>query len=286
MKTRIIQHEPDNRRTETVAGPPSSGAGGWIKRHRLTTFFVLAYVFAWWSWPLYQFDIWPRQAFNAVGALLAAVVVIAVADGKAGFADLGRRMIQWRVPWYYYAFALLLPVALRAVITLVNDAPAPDWSELSWTSFALWFLVRLVNPLDGPMAEEPAWRGFAVPRMQRRTSPLVTAAILGVLVAGWHLPLVGDTGWIGILSTFSITFVYVWLFNRTGGSVLLVLLFHNAQGFVTFSDLGYTGAGLARQQLLEFVAWTLVALVLVVADRKIWRTAPTEALYPSTGDPR
>jgi len=286
MKTRIIQHEPDNRRTETISGTTPSGASGWIKRHRLITFFVLAYVFAWWSWPLYQFDIWPRQAFNAIGALLAAIVVIAVADGKAGFADLGRRMIRWRVPWYYYAFALLVPMALRAVITLVNDAPSPDWANLGWTSFALWFLVRLVNPLDGPLAEEPAWRGFAIPRMQQRHSPLATAAILGVLVAGWHLPLVGDTGWIGILTTFSITFVYTWLFNRTGGSVLLVLLFHSAQGFITFSDLGYTGAALARQQLLEFFAWTLIALVLVVADRKVWRTAPAEAVYPYTGDSR
>jgi uncharacterized protein len=286
MKTRVIQDGPDNRATTPLPGATRPGLVGWVRRHRLIAFFVLAYVFAWWSWPLNQFDIWPRQTFHAVGALLAAIVVIAVAEGRAGFRDLGRRMIRWRVPWYYYAFALLLPVALRAVITLVNDAPSPDWLSLSWTSFALWFLVRLVNPLDGPMAEEPAWRGFAVPRMQRRTSPLVTAAILGVLVAGWHLPLIDDTGWIGILSTFSITFVYVWLFNRTGGSVLLVLLFHNAQGFVTFSDLGYTGAGLARQQLLEFVAWTLVALVLVVADRKIWRTAPDEAIYPSTGDTR
>jgi hypothetical protein len=50
--------------------------------------------------------------------------------------------------------------------------------------------VRLVNPMDGPLGEEPGWRGFAVPRMQARTSPLVTAVILGVLVAGWQLPLV------------------------------------------------------------------------------------------------
>jgi membrane protease YdiL (CAAX protease family) len=195
-------------------------------------------------------------------------------------------MIRWRVPWYYYAFALLVPVALRAVTTLINDAPAPDWAHLSWTSFGLWFLVRLINPLDGPLAEEPSFRGFAVPRMQEKMSPLAAAAVLGVLVAGWHLPLVGDTGWIGIGSTFIITFVYVWLFNRTGGSVLLVLLFHNAQGFVTMSDLGYQGAGLARQQLLEFFAWTVVALTLVVADRSAWRAKdarPTIPPPPSTG---
>jgi membrane protease YdiL (CAAX protease family) len=278
MKTRVIQNEPD-RTTAPLPGPTRPGLAGWVRRHRLITFFVLAYALAWWSWPLYQYDIWPRQAFNAIGALLAAIVVIAVAEGRAGFRDLGKRMIRWRVPWYYYAFALLLPVVLRAATTVVNDAPAPDWTNLSWSSFALAFLIRLVNPMDGPLAEEPSWRGFAVPRLQMTRSPLVSAAVLGVLVALWHLPLVGDTGWIGIATTFTITFVYVWLFNRTGGSVLLVLLFHNAQGFVTMPDLGYTGDALARQQLLEFIGWTVVALVLVIADRAAWRTAPEAAVY-------
>jgi hypothetical protein len=85
MKTRVIQDEPGSRR----AGPTTkTGLAGWITEHRLISFFVLAYVLAWWSWPLYQFDIWPRQAFNAIGALIAAVIVIAVAEGKAGFRDL------------------------------------------------------------------------------------------------------------------------------------------------------------------------------------------------------
>jgi uncharacterized protein len=278
MKTRVIQNEPE-RRTTPVETTPRTGLRGWVRDHRLTTFFVLAFVLAWWSWPLYEWDIWPRQQFQAIGALIAAVVVIALAEGRAGFLDLGKRMIRWRVPWYYYAFALLLPLAVRAVATLVNDAPSPDWVNLSWTSFGLWFLVRLINPMDGPMAEEPAWRGFAVPRLQAQRSPLASAAILGVLIALWHLPLVGDTGWIGIVTTFVITFVYVWLFNRTGGSVLLVLLFHNAQGFVTMPDLGYTGDGLARQEMLEFVAWCIVAIVLIVADRAAWRTAPPAAVY-------
>jgi membrane protease YdiL (CAAX protease family) len=277
MKTRVIQDEPDSHRRAHVTRP--AGLAGWIRSHRLITFFVLAFVLAWWSWPLYQWDIWPRQEFQAVGALLAALIVIAVADGRAGFRDLGRRIIRWRVPWYFYAFALVLPVVLRFAVTLVNSAPTPDWAQLGWTSFALSFLIRLVNPLDGPMAEEPAWRGFAVPRMQAQRSPLATAVLLGVLVALWHLPLIGDTGAIGIVTTFVITIVYVWLFNRTGGSVLLVLLFHNAQGFVTFGDVGYRDADLSRQQLLEFVAWSLVALALVVFDRAAWRTPPSSVVY-------
>ena len=271
MKTQIIQTNPDPG--------TRGGARGLIRKHRLVTFFVLAFVLAWWSWPLAQFDIWPRQEFHAIGALVAAIVVIAVADGRAGFIDLGKRMIRWRVKWYFYAFALLVPLGVQVVMSTMNDAWSPDWLHLSWSAFALSFLIRLVNPMDGPMAEEPSWRGFAVPHLQALRSPLVSAAILGVLVALWHLPLVGHTGWIGLATTFVITFVYVWLFNRTGGSVLLVLLFHNAQGFATMTDLGYAGEALARQQLLEFFAWTAVALVLIVADRGAWRTAPPAAIY-------
>jgi membrane protease YdiL (CAAX protease family) len=279
MKTRVIQNEPDYRPTTPVVPAARTGVRGWVRDHRLVTFFVLAFVLAWWSWPLYQWDIWPRQAFQAVGALIAAVVVIALADGRPGFLDLGKRMIRWRVPWYYYAFALLVPLLVRWSMTLLNDAPSPDWLNLSWTGFGLWFLVRLINPLDGPLAEEPAWRGFAVPRLQAQHPPLVSAAILGVLVALWHLPLIGDTGWVGIVTTFTITFVYVWLFNRTGGSVLLVLLFHSAQGFITMGDLGYRGDGLARQQLLEGIAWAVIALALIVFDRPAWRRAPDAAIY-------
>jgi hypothetical protein len=101
-------------------------------------------------------------------------------------------------------------------------------------------------------------------------------------VALWHLPLVGYTGWVGIAGTFSITIVYVWLFNRTGGSVLLVLLFHNARGFVTMGDLRYGGADLARQELIEFVAWTVVAATLVVLDRAAWRHGFARTTTPSS----
>jgi membrane protease YdiL (CAAX protease family) len=267
MKTKIIQSGPGVRE-------PGRRPAEWIRRHRLVSFFGLAYLLAWWSWPLAQFGIWPRQEFNAVGALLAAVIVIAVAEGRAGFRDLGRRMIRWRVPWYFYAFALLLPVVLRFATAAVGGPPAPDWTGLAWAGLGLAFLVRLVNPLDGPLAEEPAWRGFAVPRMQVTHGPLWTAAVLGVLVALWHLPLIGDVGPAGILTTFSITFVYAWLFNRTGGSVLLTLLFHDAQGFLTMNDLGYHGADLARQEWLEFLAWSLVAVALIALDRSAWRSAP------------
>jgi hypothetical protein len=52
MKTQIIQSGPGGRRSRR-------GVAAWIRRHRLISFFV-------------------------VGALLAAIIVIAVAEGKIG----------------------------------------------------------------------------------------------------------------------------------------------------------------------------------------------------------
>lgn len=290
MKTRVIQDDshddPSDHSGHSARGTDTAASGpvSWIRNHRLTTFFVLSYVLGWWAWLLHLVGIWPEEMFFAVAPLVSAIIVIAVADGLAGFRDLGARIIRWRVPWYWYAIAIGLPLAVRFAGVLFNTtaggAADPDWGGIAWTSVAMAFLLRLVNPMDGPVGEEPAWRGFAVPHLQAMRSPLVSAAILGVLVAGWHLPLVfiDDIGAIGLVTTFTITFVYVWLFNHTRGSVLLVLLFHCAQGAPQMADLGFTGADLTRQQWVECVIWTVVAIGLVVLDRAAWRTAPAAAV--------
>jgi uncharacterized protein len=292
MKTRVIQDEPDEAQPATIRPDEqiaTSGIRSWIKDHRLVTFFVLSYALAWWAWPLYGLGIFSELMFFAIGPLLAALIVIAIAEGRPGFRDLGSRIIRWRVAWYWYAVAVGFPLAVRFVTAMVNvgpgGAPAPEWTDLAWSSFALAFLVRLVNPMDGPLGEEPGWRGFALPRMQARTSPLVTAVILGVLVAGWHLPLVvaDDLGPIGLVSTFSITIFYVWLFNHARGSVLLTLIAHSTQGSITMSDLGFVGADLSRQEWLECVAWSIVAIGVIVLDRAAWQKAPREAVYLDEG---
>jgi membrane protease YdiL (CAAX protease family) len=292
MKTRVIQDEPDEAQPAAVTTDEqiaSSGLKSWVKKHRLVTFFVLSYALAWWTWPLYGLRIWPEQTFFAVGPLLAALIVIAVAEGRPGFRDLGSRIIRWRVAWYWYAVAIGFPLAVRFLAAMVNvgpgGAPTPEWTDLAWTSFAIAFLVRLVNPMDGPLGEEPGWRGFALPRMQARNSPLISAMILGVLVAGWHLPLVfaDDLGPIGLVSTFSITIFYVWLFNHARGSVLLTLIAHSAQGAMTMGDLGFVGADLSRQEWLECVAWSIVAIGVIVLDRAAWHKAPREAVYRDEG---
>jgi hypothetical protein len=104
----------------------------------------------------------------------------------------GLRMIRWRVRWYWYVVAIGPPPAIHGLTVLLNQAAGVDIPRQGFSSIAgllLIFGVRLINPLDGPIGEEPGWRGFALPGLQATRSPLVSTAILGVLVTIWHLPL-------------------------------------------------------------------------------------------------
>ena len=108
--------------------------------------------------------------------------------------------------------------------------------------------------------------------------------MLGAVVALWHLPLVavGQLAPIGLVATFAITLVYVWLFNHTGGSVLLVLVFHVAQGTVSYAALGYTGDDAGRMDWITGALWCLIAAGLVIGDRTGWRVAPATARADSS----
>ncbi|RSM50850.1 CPBP family intramembrane metalloprotease [Amycolatopsis balhimycina DSM 5908] len=264
----------------------------WTRRHRLTVFFGLAFAVSWWAWPFYVAGIAPTPFF-ACGPVLAAIAVIAVADGRAGYRDLFARLTHWRVGWTWWAVAVAGPLAVLAVAVVANvtiwQAPAPDFGSLAWADIGLFAALRFVNPLDGPIGEEPGWRAYALPRLQAKWSPLRAGATLGVVVALWHLPLVtsGMLAPFGLAVTFAITLVYVWLVNRTGGSALMAVVFHVTQGAVSSAALGFTGADADRMGWLTGVLWCVIAVGLVTTDRAAWRTASGSAVTrPSRGRAR
>jgi hypothetical protein len=235
-----------------------------VNQHPIITFFVLAYALAW--------GLVPFGSFGAFGPLVAALIVIPLTQGWAGLRELGSRIIRWRVRWYWYAVALGLPLAVHlatAGLNVAAGAGVPSLTFTSLTTFLLVFAVRLVNPTDGPLGENPGWQGFALPGLQGfGSSPLLATMIVAPLVSLWHLPLffMEDGGLQpsilvgGLVTTVAVTFWYNWLFNRTGGSVLLVILAHDLEGSIQ-AEIGWIYMGV----------WCAVAIGLVVFDLRAWR---------------
>ena len=82
-----------------------------MKKHRLVAFFVLAYLLTWWIYPLLKFS--PLLGiFGLFGPALAAIIMAAVTEGKAGVMALLGRIVLWRVGLQWYALALGLPTVL------------------------------------------------------------------------------------------------------------------------------------------------------------------------------
>ena len=256
-----------------------------MKRHPLVAFFVLAYALSWWAWIPYAMGVFgaPIAGF---GPFLAALLVLALTEGRAGVVGLIRRMVRWRVGVGWYAVALLLPAAVAGLATLLNlglGAEPPSAAAVGrWTSIFGTLAFLLVVPGAGGAWEEPGWRGYAVPRMQARWSALTTALVLGVLIAGWHLPLIltGEVHYADVVSIMGATVVINWLFNHVRGSVLLIMLLHATNNAVSgsyFSPL-FTGADSARQAWLLAAIWCAVAVgvVLVGGPRDLSRTRPRE----------
>jgi uncharacterized protein len=242
-----------------------------VRRHPLVTFFVLAYALSWWAWILYALGVFPNP-IASFGPFLAALVVLALTEGKPGIGRLFRRMVRWRVSPVWYALALLLPAVLAGIAAALNvllGAQPPSPAQVgAWPQLLPTFAVLLLVPGFGGAWEEPGWRGYAVPRLQRGRSALVASLILGVLIAGWHLPLMvaGEIHYSDIVLILAAMIVVNWVFNNAKGSVLIVMLLHAANNTVSggyFSPM-FSGADSVRQSWLLALVWGVMA-VLVIA---------------------
>jgi uncharacterized protein len=85
-----------------------------------------------------------------------------------------------------------------------------------------------------PLGEEVGWRGYALPALQGRNNTLLASVVLGVIWTLWHLPLFfnpatsysNTTFWVFMVFLLPFPIVYTWIFNSTGGSVLMAMILH------------------------------------------------------------
>ena len=248
------------------------------QRHPLMTFFVLAYGLSWGNYALPR--IWPNFPFLfPYGPLLAALIVASVTQGTDGLKNLLGRCLRWRVKLKWYLAALFVPVAITLAAVLLNillDAPMAKGAKLGpWYSLFILFPMALV---DAPLGEETGWRGYALPRLPAWRSPLANSLILGVLVAGWHMPIALGAPSIEayLIGTIASAVVTNWVYFNSHESALLAILYHTAQnaigGFYFFRV--FSGADLVRLWWLSAIVLCMVVVVVVLVSGPNLRHQP------------
>ena len=235
----------------TRAGTGSSAVNArfrWLSEHRLLAFVLLAYGI---SWSLLIGGFFGTRAgllnpdgqlvslinqIAAAGPLIAALTIIALTTGRSGLADLGRSLVRWRVNPVWYAFVFLgVPLLMLAALAIIYQGDLVSGVADKWPLFyTQWPLGVLMIAVVTGLAEEPGWRGFAQPTANRMYQPLIAALVVSLIWAAWHLPnaLFGPSlteSATHFVATVVNGFVLAWVYNSTGGSVLLVMLVHGAQ---------------------------------------------------------
>lgn len=252
-----------------------------LREHRaVIRFFLLTYVISWALWsPMVLIGAENRllQIAGTFGPTLAALLLTAHESGRHGVRHLLRRFLLWRVGmrWYLFAFlstASIVLAALGIFVALGGEQPQFNDPRQIYLVLVVFAYVLLLSVLG----EEAGWRGYALPRLQARQSALAASLVIGLIWGLWHLPLFWIEGnfhqtlplSLFVLQDVALAIVMTWLYNSTGGSLLLVSLFHAASnttlGVLPILPMD-TGGDLAPLWIAVILLW-VVAAVIVVAN--------------------
>jgi membrane protease YdiL (CAAX protease family) len=265
-----------------------------IRNNKLVTYVAITFLFSWACWlsifndlkpSLFEFD-QHTLIFFLLGAYAPSIVALILTlylDGPGAVKQLLKRLIMWRVGFSWNFLALIVgPViyTLAIIIYAGNGGflGAVNSGLLPWIPVVFLFSILL-----GPLAEELGWRGFVLPCLDAKNKFILTSIIIGLIWGAWHIPLfwavIGTSvsGFpvtiqsVGLffLAAIGTSFFYVWMFNKTMGSVFIAVLIHlswNASGNITsmlFPDMN------ASQKLELFnypvaIVWAILLTSAVV----------------------
>jgi membrane protease YdiL (CAAX protease family) len=257
---------------------------GWrksLRRHDVLLFMLATLILTWVIWV-------PRAMGIQVGMVgllwtwipaVAALGCAAVLYGRAGVGDLRRRLLLWRVNWWWYPAVLLGPLVFALIVAgiavLVGeswDAALPPAMKLSIPVLGLTLLILIIT--DG-LGEELGWRGYLLPRLLIRHRAISASLILGLYWWLWHLPLVWTAGaaiegqplWLLLADLMAKSLIFTYVFLGTRGSVLIAILLHASTNLFAMSPpLGADG-GLTLPLVALGLKWVLAAALFARLPR-------------------
>ena len=250
----------------------------------LVGFFLLTFALTWTAWlgPA-ALGAAGKSGFFALGGpvfllgvfapAFVALALTAYSEGRPGVARLLARIGRWRAGAHLYLFAISYMAATKLFAALIHRMAMGAWPSFGETPLLLMLGAILVSTWV-QAGEEVGWRGYALPRLATHLGLRGASVLLGVIWALWHLPLFflhgsgsdGQSFPIYLLHATALSVAMSWLYWKTRGSLLLVMLMHasvnNTTGIV---PAAVPGAVDPMSFEGTVVAWATVAVSSAVA---------------------
>jgi membrane protease YdiL (CAAX protease family) len=253
----------------------------------LIPFFLLTYAASWIFFVAVAATSGPTlgllpNALVTLGAYMPSVVALALTwrrEGEPGVRRLVDHAFRWNVAVRWYVFALGYTIAIKLTAALLLRALIGAWPRFETGQLALIpFAIAFSTPFQA--GEEIGWRGYALPRLAARFGLASASILLGVVWACWHLPLFFARGadtyhqsfWVYAAQVTAISVIMAYLYARTRGSLLIVMLFHAAVNNTKDIVPAAAAAGTSPFGLnVSPVSWIGLALQWIVATILLMR---------------
>jgi membrane protease YdiL (CAAX protease family) len=203
------------------------------------------FMFGWTSW---EGDPWTNYKallgiLGALGPAASAIIITYLIEGKDGVNILLKRVIQWRVNilWWLIGFYVwwLMCSAIAIIFNLTSLQNITLGFVFSLINIPVLIFILQFPLLIGMFGEEVGWRGFALPKLLDKYNPIVASVILAIPWIFWHAPLAVFPDWRGnmpvenfllhyILLIIPLSLIFTWFFQKSKGSILLVMIFHKS----------------------------------------------------------
>ena len=218
----------------------------------------------------------PTAMLGLLGTFAPSIVALGLtarSEGSLGIQSLVARIFQWRVGLRWYVFAIGYLATIKIGVALIHRIGVGAWPRLGVEP---WYLLAVATVFSTPVqaGEEIGWRGYARPRLARRLGLARASLLLGIVWAVWHLPLFfvpgidnyGQSFAIFTLQVTAMSVAMAWLYARTGGSLLLVMLMHGASNQTrNIVPSAVPGAADAFTLSTYLPAWLTVSLLWIAA---------------------
>ncbi len=264
-------------------------------RIALPCFVVLTFAFTWIAWLASAALVTPGNTWlfglggpvfllGVFAPAFVALALTAYSEGSDGVARLLRRIGKWELGAGWYLFAIGYMAATKLLAALIHRFIMGAWPTFGDTSLPL-MLGAILLSTSAQAGEEVGWRGYALPRLAMHLGLGGASVCLGVIWALWHLPLFflpgsgsdGQSFPIYLLHVTALSVAMSWLYWKTEGSLLLVMLMHasvnNTTGIVP-AAVPHAVDPTSFQGSL--VAWSTVGVSWVVAALLLFRMRRAE----------
>ena len=252
----------------------------------LLTFFLATYAAAWTCWSAAR-AVLPVDAPAAPGRAaaasalfllgtfapgLVALILTALGEGSAAARRLLARIGQWDVSLRYYVFAIAYMPGIKLSVAVAHRIATGAWPQFGPEAWYVMAGAILISTWV-QAGEEIGWRGYALPRLSDRCGLAAASVLLGIVWAAWHLPLFfvraadtfGQSFPLYLLQVTAVSIASAWLYWRTAGSLLLVMLLHaainNTKDIVPSAVPGATNPFALSTSLAAWLTLTMMWIV-------------------------